>query len=61
MPKVNMILYCGDTALREAASYLAGVMARFSIPFDYLASNQRFDDKFLLSKAELIGLYQWKR
>jgi hypothetical protein len=55
MPKDNMILYCGDTALREGASYLAGVMAHFSIPFDYLASNQRFDDKFLLSKAELVG------
>lgn len=45
----NMILYCGDTALREAGSYLAGVMAHFSIPFDYLASNQRFDDEFLSS------------
>ena len=56
-----MILYCGDTALREAASCLAEVMAHFSIPFDYLASNQRFDDKFLLSKAELVGLYQWKK
>jgi hypothetical protein len=61
MPKDNMILYCGDTALREAASYLAGVMAHFTIPFDYLASNQRFDDQFLLSKAELVGWYQRKK
>jgi len=42
-----MILYCGDTALREAGSYLAGVMDHFSIPFDYLASNQKFNDEFL--------------
>lgn len=48
MPKDTMILYCGDTALREAGSYLAGVMAHFSIPFDYLASNQRFHEEFLL-------------
>jgi hypothetical protein len=61
MPKDKMIFYCGDTALREAASYLAGVTAHFSIPFDYLASNQRIDDKFLLSKAELVGLYQRKK
>ena len=47
MPKDNMILYCGDTALREAASYLAGVMAHSSLTFDYLASDQRFNDDFL--------------
>jgi hypothetical protein len=41
------VLYCGDTALREAASYLAGVMAHFSTPFDYLASDQRFDEQCL--------------
>ena len=47
MAKDKMILYCGDTALAEAGSYLAGVMSHFSIPFDYLASNRRFDDAFL--------------
>jgi len=36
------ILYAGDTALREAASYLAGVMQHFGIEFDYVASNQPF-------------------
>jgi uncharacterized membrane protein len=41
------ILYCGDTGIREAASYLAGVMAHFSISFDYLASDQRFDEQCL--------------
>ena len=40
-----MILYCGDTALREAGSYLAGLMAQSSIPFDYLASDQGFEDR----------------
>jgi Putative glutamine amidotransferase len=40
-------LKCGDTALREAGSYLAEGMAHFSITFDYLASNQRFNDEFL--------------
>lgn len=47
MPKDKMILYCGDTALREAASYLAGLMAHLSISFDYLASNERFEESFL--------------
>jgi uncharacterized membrane protein len=47
MPKDKMILYCGDTTLREAGSYLAGVMAHCSITFDYLASHQRFKDEFL--------------
>jgi hypothetical protein len=40
-----MILYCGDTALREAASYLAGVMAHCAIPFDYLASDHPFREE----------------
>jgi uncharacterized membrane protein len=33
------LLYLGDTSLREAASYLAGVMSHFSIRFDYLPSD----------------------
>ncbi len=56
MPKDNMILYCGDTALREAGSYLAGVMAHFSIPFDYLASHERFNDEFLFRAYRAIVL-----
>jgi len=44
-----MVLYCGDTALPEAASYLAGVMTHFSITFDYLASNQEFTNEFLFN------------
>ncbi len=38
----KQILYVGDTALREAASYLAGVMQHFGITFDYVASDQPF-------------------
>jgi uncharacterized membrane protein len=47
MTNNTTILYCGDTALLGAASYLAGVMSHFSIPFDYLASNQPFTDEVL--------------
>jgi uncharacterized membrane protein len=47
MTNDTRILYCGDTALRGAASYLAGVMSHFSIAFDYLASNQPFTDEVL--------------
>jgi len=38
----RQILYAGDTALRESASYLAGVMQHFGIEYDYVASNQLF-------------------
>jgi hypothetical protein len=31
MPKGKMILYCGDTALREAGSYLAARLMRPSL------------------------------
>jgi uncharacterized membrane protein len=38
----KQILYLGDTALKEAASYLAGIMDHFSITFEYLPSDARF-------------------
>jgi uncharacterized membrane protein len=38
----KQILYVGDTALREAASYLAGIMQHFGIEFDYVPSDQPF-------------------
>jgi hypothetical protein len=38
------ILYLGDTALREAACYLAGVMSHSGIPFDYAPSDNPFSD-----------------
>jgi uncharacterized membrane protein len=38
------ILYVGDTALREAASYLAGVLQHFGVEFDYVASDRPFPE-----------------
>jgi uncharacterized membrane protein len=52
MTNNKMVLYCGDTALSEAASYLAGVMTHFSIAFDYVPSNQSSNDDLL------FGAYQ---
>lgn len=37
------VLYLGDTGLREAASYLAGVMTHYQIGFDYVSSSEKFD------------------
>lgn len=45
------VLYLGDTSLDTAASYLAGVMTHFDIPFDYVASDEAAD-RFLLDEAE---------
>ena len=35
------ILYCGDTNLEGAASYLAGLMAHCGWAFDYVPSHER--------------------
>jgi len=35
------ILYLGDTALKEAACYLAGVMTYYKIDFDYVPSDEK--------------------
>ncbi len=43
----KQILYLGDTALREAASYLAGVMSHYKINFDYVASDVPFPESML--------------
>jgi len=40
-------LYLGDTVLKGAGSYLAGVMNFHRIGFDYLASDEKFSDSFL--------------
>jgi hypothetical protein len=36
----NHVLYLGDTALSGSAAYLAGLMTRFGISYDYLPSDQ---------------------
>lgn len=41
------VLYLGDSALRKAGSYLAGVMSFHNISFDYLASGEKFSDSLL--------------
>lgn len=37
---IKKILYAGDTELTSAASYLAGILTHFKLPFDYLPSNK---------------------
>jgi len=41
------VLYLGDTALKAAGSYLAGVMSFYKIGFEYLASSEKFADNLL--------------
>src|SRR5688572_787775 len=36
----NHVLYLGDTSLSGAAAYLAGLMTRFGISYDYVPSDQ---------------------
>jgi len=48
------ILYLGDTTLKEAGSYLAGVMSHHNISFDYLPSDQRFVDSLLNNKYQAV-------
>lgn len=36
----SQILYCGDTSLTSAASYLAGLLHHNGLTFDYLSSDQ---------------------
>jgi hypothetical protein len=38
----SQVLYCGDTRIDQAASYLAGLLHRASIGFDYLDSDTPF-------------------
>jgi len=41
------ILYLGDTELKTAASYLAGIMTFYDIGFDYLPSGRSFSSSLL--------------
>ncbi|MHC4738927.1 MAG: glutamine amidotransferase [Planctomycetota bacterium] len=41
------ILYLGDTELKTAASYLAGIMTFYDISFDYLPSGRSFSGSLL--------------
>lgn len=52
----NKILYAGDTAIGQAASYLAGIMTFHGIKFDYIPSNSKFDTALLDNDYSAIVL-----
>ena len=43
----TQILYLGDTALKEAACYLSGVMTYFGISFDYVPSDRKVESEWM--------------
>ena len=53
------ILYLGDTAINQAASYLAGIMTHFNMEFDYIPSDRKVSDDMLDKnyKAIIISDY----
>ena len=55
----KQILYLGDTELKGAASYLAGIMTFYNISFDYLPSDRKFIDALLADnyRAVIISDY----
>ena len=50
------ILYCGDTGLESAASYLAGLMTHFDWAFDYIPSDRKIVRSELESRRSLLIL-----
>ena len=50
------VLYCGDTTLETAASYLAGLLARAAIPFHYVPSDQSVDAALIAKPWSLLSL-----
>lgn len=50
------ILYLGDTALDQAASYLAGILDAAKIEFRYAPSDQAFDDAWLTADVAAVVL-----
>ena len=50
------ILYCGDTDLSGAASYLAGLMTAWKWSFDYIPSNERIRMQQLEQPRSLLIL-----
>lgn len=50
------VLYCGDTTLETAASYLAGLLARASIPFHYVPSDRSVDAELISRPWSLVIL-----
>ena len=50
----HRIAYLGDSALPGPASYLAGIMTHFRLPFIYVPSNEPPPDEIF---DEAVGLY----
>lgn len=50
------ILYCGDTTLDSAASYLAGLMTHFGWSFDYVPSHQEVSRELITAPRSLLIL-----
>src|SRR5688572_24250058 len=52
----NHVLYLGDTSLSGAAAYLAGLMTRFGIGYDYLPSDQPLSSEMATAPRKLFIL-----
>lgn len=50
------ILYCGDTSLESAASYLAGLMTHFGLEFDYVPSDEKISEGLVARPHSLLIL-----
>lgn len=50
----NKILYLGDTAIDQQASYLTGIMSHHGFDYDYIDSSTKFVDSFLAADYKLI-------
>ena len=55
MPE-NHVLYCGDSSLSGAAGYLAGLLTRFGIRYDYLPSDQDLSSEMASEPRKLFIL-----
>jgi uncharacterized membrane protein len=58
----SKVLYLGDTALNEAASYLAGIMSHYRIDYDYVPNDVKFDETLFKDdyKAFIVSDYPAK-
>jgi len=50
----DRILYLGDTAIAQAASYLTGIMTHYGFDFDYVDSDTKFTDELLGNDYKLM-------
>lgn len=50
----DRILYLGDTAIDQAAGYLAGIMTHYGFDFDYVDSSTQFSDSLLENEYGLM-------